>query len=297
MVRVNTTDESMIVHAFRKGICPGPFIESLIRCRPKSFAEIRSRAMANIATEGEVVEKRVCVIPARPRAPSCAQPMRVHEATAGKKTRERKQPYEARKPQAKGRPGGNKSLRHNFVVELKDLIVVPNIADRLKMPTKTDKVLGSHKDAWCEFHQAFGHPINNCLVLSHQLDELVKSGFLNDYLEGSSETEALTTSVGDQAHEMPIHREIHTISCEFSGGGSTASHRKRYVRSVMSLAEQMVDDTLDVDLTFTKDDLRGVVPHDNDPMVVSVVTAGRKVHRVLVDQGSSADGMFWSTFK
>ncbi|XP_068504586.1 uncharacterized protein [Phaseolus vulgaris] len=38
------------------------------------------------------------------------------------------------------------------------------------------------------------------------------------------------------------------------------------------------------------------VPHDNDPVVISVVTAGRKVHRVLVDQGSSADVMFLSTF-
>jgi len=58
----------------------------------------------------------------------------------------------------------------------------------------------------------------------------------------------------------------------------------------------VVDDTLDVDLTFTKDDLRDVIPHDNDPVVISVVTAGRKVHRVLVDQGSSADVMFWPTF-
>ena len=47
---------------------------------------------------------------------------------------------------------------------------------------------------------------------------------------------------------------------------------------------------------FRRADLRDVIPHDNDPVVISVVTVGRKVHRVLVDQGSSADVMFWSTF-
>ncbi|XP_068503898.1 uncharacterized protein [Phaseolus vulgaris] len=52
----------------------------------------------------------------------------------------------------------------------------------------------------------------------------------------------------------------------------------------------------DANITFTKADLRDVVPHDNDPIVISLVTAGRKVHRVLVDQGSSADVMFWPTF-
>ncbi|XP_068492062.1 uncharacterized protein [Phaseolus vulgaris] len=31
-------------------------------------------------------------------------------------------------------------------------------------------------------------------------------------------------------------------------------------------------------------------------MVISVVTAGRKVHHVLVDQGSSTNVMFWTTF-
>ena len=47
---------------------------------------------------------------------------------------------------------------------------------------------------------------------------------------------------------------------------------------------------------FTRADLRDVVKHDNDLVVISVVATGRKVHRVLVDCGSSADVMFWSTF-
>jgi len=64
----------------------------------------------------------------------------------------------------------------------------------------------------------------------------------------------------------------------------------------MSVEAKEVDQALDVDLVFTKAGLRDVVPHKNDLVVISVVTAGRKVHRVLVDQGSSTDVMFWSTF-
>ena len=56
------------------------------------------------------------------------------------------------------------------MVELKDLITVPNIAERLRRPAKTDKVLGPRKDSWCEFHEAFGHHIDNCLSLGYQLD-------------------------------------------------------------------------------------------------------------------------------
>jgi len=114
---------------------------------------------------------------------------------------------------------GNRPLRHNFVVELKDLIDVPNIADRLRPPVKSDKVLGHHKESWCEFHEAFGHHINNCLALGYQLDKLVKNGFLKDYLAGSATTTSLTVPKKDQEHEMPVHGEVHTISSGFSGGG------------------------------------------------------------------------------
>jgi len=60
----------------------------------------------------------------------------------------------------------------------------------------------------------------------------------------------------------------------------------------MAVEVQEVDQTLDVDLVFTKADLQDVIPQDNDPVVILLVTTGRRVHRVLVDQGSSADRMF-----
>ncbi|XP_068476734.1 uncharacterized protein [Phaseolus vulgaris] len=223
VVKVGTKEEPMIVYAFKKGVCPGPFCESIIRNRPRTFAEIRRRVVEHIASEGEVCEKRTSVAPSRPRAQTQAQPVRVNETTTGRKKQEGRRPYEARKPQPRGQAGGNhlareraRPTRYDFVVELKDLIDVPNIAERLKQLVKTDKVLGPRKDSWCEFHEAFGHHVNNCLSLGYLLDELVKSGFLKDYLVEPARTATLPEPAKDQAHEMPVHGEVHTISGGFS---------------------------------------------------------------------------------
>ena len=110
VVKVGTTEEPMIVYAFRKGVCPGPFCESIIRNCPRTFAEIRRCAVEHIATEGEVCEKRTSVAPACPRAPSCAQPARVNEATTGRKNQDRRRPYEARRPQTRGQ--SNRRAQH-----------------------------------------------------------------------------------------------------------------------------------------------------------------------------------------
>ena len=53
---------------------------------------------------------------------------------------------------------------------------------------------------------------------------------------------------------------------------------------------------LDTSITFSDSDLEGCQhPHD-DPLVIRAVVANKTVHRVLVDNGSSADIIFASTF-
>jgi len=69
--------------------------------------------------------------------------MRVHEATIEKKGSGKKQPYE--KPQTGTHTWRDPPPKHNFRVELKELIAIPNIAARLKIPPKTDKKMGPNK--------------------------------------------------------------------------------------------------------------------------------------------------------
>ena len=115
---------------------------------------------------------------------------------------------------------------------------------------------------WCEFHQAYGHPLHTCLALGHQLAELVKSGFLSDYLRETEGDRASGPPAEDPQNEVPVHGEVHTIAGGFSGGGCTTSQRKRYARSVMTV-DTVEDHVPDADITFTKADLQDVVPHDN----------------------------------
>ena len=75
-MRLNLKDERMMVNAFRKGIVLSPFSESLIQNHPKTFAEIRRRAVAHIAAEEEVNKKCTCVVSMCPRATGHPQTLR-----------------------------------------------------------------------------------------------------------------------------------------------------------------------------------------------------------------------------
>jgi len=67
VLRLTPTAEAMIVHAFVKGMLPRPFSESLLRFYPKTFTEIRRRALAHITADDRVTQKQGLVVPVQPR--------------------------------------------------------------------------------------------------------------------------------------------------------------------------------------------------------------------------------------
>ena len=91
------------------------------------------------------------------------------------------------------------------------------------------------------------------------------------------------------------------ISEGFVGGGESSSAKKAHLRSIRSgetLEVQAVSKfpRLDTTITFSNSDKEGCQhPHD-DPLVIKVVVANKTIHRVLVDNGSSANIIFASTF-
>ena len=138
--------------------------------------------------------------------------------------------------------------------------------------------------------------MERCTTLGHQLTDLVKDGFLKEYLEDSQEGPQGEVALREAVHETPIHGELNTIFGGFSGGRSSATKCKRYARAVISLETRRPDHTMEPALYFIGSDLEDVFSHENDPVVISFITMGRRVHKVLVNQGSSTDVTFWETF-
>ena len=87
----------------------------------------------------------------------------------------------------------------------------------------------------------------------------------------------------------------------FVEGGEFSSAKKAHLHSIRSgetLEVKVMSKLprLDTTTTFSDSDMEGCQhPHD-DPLVIKVVVANKIVHRVLIDNESSADITFASTF-
>ncbi|XP_072076539.1 uncharacterized protein [Arachis hypogaea] len=55
-------------------------------------------------------------------------------------------------------------------------------------------------------------------------------------------------------------------------------------------------DATDLEITFNQDDICSAAPHSDDPVVISIQTGELLVRKVLLDPGSSADVLFYTTF-
>jgi hypothetical protein len=96
--------------------------------------------------------------------------------------------------------------------------------------------------------------------------------------------------------------EIQSIAGGFGGGGETYSARKSYAREMREVSIYSVVRPLKtakrekLTITFSDEDYEEVYLPHSDALVVTLVIANHKIHRVLVDNGSSADILYKSAF-
>ena len=159
-----------------------------------------------------------------------------------------------------------------------------------------------------EFHRDYGHRTDDCIQLRKEIEYLIRRGYLWRFIapEGQAQNQAQAQQPpppprqATTQHQQPLG-EIHVISGGFAGGGESSSARKAHLRSIRSgeaMEVQAVSKLpqLDTAITFSDSDLEGCQhPHDYS-LVIRAIVANKTVHRVLVDNGSSADIIFALAF-
>ena len=165
---------------------------------------------------------------------------------------------------------------------------------------------------YCEFHRDYGHRTDNCIQLKREIEYLIQRGYLRRFISSGNQAQNQAQNQNQAPTQQPpprqattLHQqplgEIHVISGGFAGGGETSSARKAHLRSIRSAEMGEIQAVsklprLDNTITFSDSDLEGCQhPHD-DPLVVRAIVSNTTVHRVLIDNGSSADIIFASAF-
>ena len=156
---------------------------------------------------------------------------------------------------------------------------------------------------YCEFHKDYGHQTDDCIRLKKEIEYLIQRGHLSRYVasEGRERVQPQPPRQPTPVQHQPPLGEIHVISGGFAEGGESSSARKAHLRSIRSgeaLEVQTVSKLprLDTTITFSDLDMESCQhPHD-DPLMIKTIIANKTIHRVLVDNGSSADIIFASAF-
>ncbi|KAL0446371.1 UNVERIFIED_CONTAM: hypothetical protein Slati_1765000 [Sesamum latifolium] len=97
---------------------------------------------------------------------------------------------------------------------------------------------------------------------------------------------------------VPVKGVINTIAGG-PGGGDSRRMRKRNERSVREdrHKELVMNVEIEEEITFSSKDLIGNGGSQDDPMIVKLDIANFVVHKVLIDNGSSTDIIFWNVLR
>ncbi|XP_052728502.1 uncharacterized protein LOC108327337 [Vigna angularis] len=166
----------------------------------------------------------------------------------------------------------------------------------------------------CTYHLNIGHNTEDCTVLNYKVEELIRAGYLKRFVKeerrARSPPRRARVERNDRrddrrldrrrsrsrSHDRSLRGTINTISGGFVGG-SSASKRKRNLRELKSVHRVDVRKRSMPPITFTDEDFHAPDPEQDDPMVITAVIARYIVGKVLVDQGSSVNILYWKTFQ
>ena len=175
-----------------------------------------------------------------------------------------------------------------------------------KVLTFPDKLKGDPNkrstNKYCRFHHDHGHDTVDYYDLKQQIEALIKQGKLQRYVS-KERMDPLQEQAPWRENECPRPPigDIRMIIGGTTVTGSSKKVRKTYLRMVQNVQlTNSVPKMAQIEnpiIGFSEEDARRLHhPHD-DALVVSIRVGDYNTHRVLVDNGSSADILYYPAFQ
>ncbi|XP_074351855.1 uncharacterized protein LOC141691003 [Apium graveolens] len=176
------------------------------------------------------------------------------------------------------------------------------------------------KKKYCDYHESTGHDTHECRHLKYEIGELIKAGYLGEWIDkvkqrrgsddkGKDERQPLRVEDVEKSTEVKFQRagSIRAIfgGHPFVGDSNRALERNaREARhppltNIHSLEDRSskIFKGESADITFRERESRWVHHPHNDVLVITMLIGAMNVHQVFLDNGSSANILYYSTYK
>ena len=169
-----------------------------------------------------------------------------------------------------------------------------------KLKSDTNK---RSRDKYCCFHRDHGHDTANCYDLKQQIEALIRQGKLQKFVSKEKTDPPPQDQHPRQDNERlrPPIGDIRMIVGGTAAARSSKKARKTYLRKVQNVQLTGVVPKIarreGPIIGFSKEDARRLHhPHD-DALVISLQVEDYNMHRVLVNNGSSTDILYYPVFQ
>ena len=183
-------------------------------------------------------------------------------------------------------------LLEQVLMQIKD---DPSLKWQEKMKGDPNK---RNQNKYCRFHRDHEHDTDECFDLKQQIENLIRQGKLRNFLGRDYKDEKLKTKVEESSR--PSLGEIRMIV----GGGSigqSSRSRKTYLKVVQDIQLSGWSPKMRISeeqaITFTNEDASRIHHPRDDAIVITLIIADYLTRRVLVDNGSSADILYYPSFQ
>ncbi|XP_052176651.1 uncharacterized protein LOC127790956 [Diospyros lotus] len=164
-----------------------------------------------------------------------------------------------------------------------------------------------NQEKFCAYHNEVGHDTSKCYALKDAIEELIRRGWLRDYVVRPSNQPPQQTNQRPPPEDehAPMVRTIYTIHGGPHLAGTSNRSHERYVRetnhvliagSIEQTGPSKRTRVAMKEITFSKDDAKDIHWPHNDALVIRARIGNMEVRRIMVDTSSSVNVMYRACF-